>query len=194
MKRLLLLLGLSLLVVAVCGYWLCARWHASPQAPALRLSFQGTVQQVGPPSKLQLEVRSNYFAAFPTVRDRGVQSDRVLRMTNTGHAAVWVMGFNSSAPFYCLEEKRHGTWSYLPGGIYRSSGVRQQPRLNPGQSLDFPVIVPEGAESWRVTLVYDEVAPTNKVLNVVDRVLILLGRAPRPQSRAFVVRTEEVME
>jgi hypothetical protein len=89
----------------------------------------------------------------------------------------------------------------------KASEGRQQPRLNPGQNLDFPVVVPEGVEAWRVVLaywelgtpnkfadIYDQPAAPNKLTNVVDRLWTLLEQPPKARSRPGIARTGEVVE
>ena len=191
MTRPIVALGLALVFVSLLGYTLYALRNSAAQATPLKLSIQGTVKQVGFSNKLDLDVRSNYFTAFPTVRDRGVQSDRVVRLANLGNAAVLVMGMHSLAPLYCLEQRQHGEWSFLPGGKYTSTHFENL-SLSPGQSLDFPVIAPEGLEAWRVSLVCRELPNTNKFAVALNRFMSLLGRPPTP--KAHIVRTEEVTE
>ena len=198
MKRLLLALGLALVLVAISGYLGHVSRRPSYEHGPLRVSFQGGAQQGYAPTKPQLEARSQLFSRSPKLHDRGVQSDRMVRLVNTGARVVELHGYNSSAPWYGIEVKKQGKWSALPMN-YTTEGVQQEPRLNPNQSLEFPVIVPEGAESWRVALAYSELVASNRLTYVRDQVLRLrvlgfLPRAPRPESTSFMVRSEEVVE
>jgi hypothetical protein len=142
---------------------------------------------------MQREARSQLFSLSPALHDRGVQSDRIVRLVNTGARVVTLHGYNPSAPWYNIEVKKQEKWSSLPM-VRTTEGIQQEPRLNPNQSLEFPVIVPEGTESWRVALTYNELIASNRFTYARDQVLSFLRRAPRPESTPFIVRSEEVVE
>jgi hypothetical protein len=108
---------------------------------------------------------------------------------NTGHGVVTFPGYNSESPWYFIEINTQGKWSLMPVNCSSGSG---QPQLKPGESLDFPVIVPDGTGLWRVGLAYDEEVPSNRVTRIGDRALRFPGLRPRAKSKSFAVSSDEV--
>jgi hypothetical protein len=115
----------------------------------------------------------------------------MVRAVNTGGQIVTFNGYNPSAPWYTIEVKRHGKWSVMPMS-FTSTSPEQQPKLKGGESLEFPVIVPEGTESWRVGFVYNELARSNQITRLTDRALSLLHRPPRSLYKPFIVWSDVV--
>ena len=182
------------MVVGFSGYLVYLSYHRSNELSTkgpLRLSLLGTLAQSNRATKPQLEARAQLFSLSPAIHDSGVQNDKMFRLVNTGGRVVMFNGYNLSAPWYTIKVKRHGEWSVMPMN-YTTAGVKQQPQLKAGESLEFPVIVPEGAESWRVGLLYDESAPSNKVTRLADRALSFLRRPPRSRYKPFMVWSDEI--
>jgi hypothetical protein len=189
-KYLIALFWVTSVLVAFSAYFVRSSEHPSNglglHGP-LQLSFLKGEQS----NKLHLYPREWLMSHSPEVHDSGIQNDRIVRMTNTGRSIVTMNGFNATAPWYAIEVKKNGTWAVIPF-VWATTGAPQPPSLKPGESLDFPVIVPQGTESWRVRLVYDELAATNSVTRLSDSVLTILRLPPRVKQKPFVVWSEEV--
>jgi hypothetical protein len=198
MKRVLVSsLGITALVIcALSCYLLYLSGHPSNglnlHGP-LQLSIAGTVRQGHQATQPQLEARALLLSLSPAIHDRGVQNDKMVRVENSGKQVVMFSGYNPSSPWYRIEVRDQGKWSLLPM-VYTPGSIPAAPRLTQGQSLEFPVIVPEGAKSWRVGLVYDELPATNLVTRLADRVLTLLRRSREAESERFIVWSDEVQQ
>jgi hypothetical protein len=184
-------LVIALLVVAFSGYWLYGARHPASQGPRthgpLRLSFQATSGAQA--TKTQLDARALFISLNPAIHDRGVQDDKMVRIVNTGGQIITIDGFNPSSPCYRIEVKSQGKWSGLP---WSYTPVPNHPTLKPGQNLDFPVIVPNGTESWRVGVVYEVLASSNNITHLIDTTLDFLRLPPRDESKRFIDFSEEI--
>jgi hypothetical protein len=155
------------------------------------LPFWGRLGRVTEPASRSLRRARCSFRYLPRFRMGGVQNDRMVRVVNTGRSVVIFHGYNPAAPWYTIELKRNGKWSPMPM-IYTTSGGQPEPQLKPGESLEFPVVAPAGAEPWRVGLVYNELAPSNQATRLVDRALSFLHRPSRSPYKPFLVWSETV--
>jgi hypothetical protein len=195
MRRILIVaLGISLALAVSSAYLVSLSRHSQyengPRLKGpLRLSVLSTSGRDDQATQLQLEARALLISLSPAIHDPGVNKDKMVRVANAGRSVVTFDGYNSASPWYRIEVKRHGQWSLMPV-VYTATGAT--PQLKPGESLEFPVILPEGNEPWRVGLVYDEIDRTNRVARLDNFVLRLLHRPPLPESTQFMVLSDEI--
>jgi hypothetical protein len=194
MKRLILLTAFTLTVVVsvLSGYTLYIYGHPGSQTPGthgpLQISFVGPPGNAHPTTGTNSYPRALLLSRLPSFHDPGPQSDQMVRVVNTGKSIVTMNGFNATAPWYAIEVDSNGVRSLLP---YVYTSALSQPTLKPGASLEFPVIPPDQAQPWRVRLEYQEMARSNAVTRVLDRVLDLLHRPPRAESRSFTAWSDD---
>lgn len=194
MKRTLItLLGITAVIVVFSEYFVRLS-QRSPNEPnphgPLKLSLVGMPARTNQATRPQLEARALLLLSGPPIRDRGFQSDTMFRLVNTGRGLVSIHGFNPSAPEYRIELKRQGKWLDLPMTDARR-GLKE-PLLQGGDILEFPVITPEGAESWRIYIIYTEYVSSTLLSRFIDGVLRCFNRPARPRVKRYIVRNEEI--
>ena len=84
--------------------------------------------------------------------DAGLQNDELVRITNTGRYAIQSDGFNAATPWYHVEVDQGGRWGLQSGLLMTGPKVI----LQPGESLEFPVVPPQNARRWRIGMIYQE--------------------------------------
>ena len=121
-----------------------------------------------------------------SISDEGLQNDELVRIINTGSRTIRCDAFNLSSPWYRIEVDRGGHWEALPYCV--SPGGRVE--LKPGESLEFPAIIPGGIDRWRVGVSYYELPASNKLTALVDRGMALVGKRVNREERLFGAYSE----
>lgn len=172
-NRLLVVLGL--LFLAYAGWW----WLGPVGGPPamlrtdgpVNLSYQSVVRGTNQLTAQQLQGRAAMLALCTNIADTGVGRDRYFCVTNTGHKAVRIYGYNTSLPFYRTEIKTNGDWTPLQTVWNSSGGVIM---LRSGESLSFPAMTPN-APVYRLGVTYEEVdipvSVTDNLMRWAERIL-----------------------